>query len=101
MEPINRSADGILPRRCRGLLKGLSPTAPNSYKGTVLLALTLHVDGKQVAESAGFDVSSWNLEGDAALRLGSGMSGPFNGQLADLQIHQRALSENEIQASAT
>ncbi len=62
--------------------------------------LALHVDGKQVAESTGFDLSSWNLESDAPLRLGSGMNGPFNGQLADLQIHERALSESEIQASA-
>ncbi|WP_395715987.1 LamG-like jellyroll fold domain-containing protein [Prosthecobacter sp.] len=58
--------------------------------------LTLHVDGKQVAESTGFDASAWNLSSEAPLRLGTGMNGPFNGQLADLQIHPRAISAEEI-----
>jgi hypothetical protein len=62
--------------------------------------LSLHVDGKQVAESTGFDASSWNLDSDAPLRLGSGMNGPFNGQLRDLQIHHRALTEAELRAAA-
>jgi hypothetical protein len=54
------------------------------------------VDGKQVAESTGFDASAWNLSSEAPLRLGTGMNGPFNGQLADLQIHPRAISAEEI-----
>ncbi|MEQ1850825.1 MAG: LamG domain-containing protein, partial [Chthoniobacteraceae bacterium] len=58
--------------------------------------LTLYVDGKQVAESTGFDASAWNLHSEAPLRLGTGMNGPFNGQLADLQIHIRALPAEEI-----
>ena len=60
--------------------------------------LTLHVDGKQVAESTGFDASAWNLDTDAPLRLGTGMNGPFNGQLRDLQIHRRTLTAGEIEA---
>lgn len=62
--------------------------------------LTLHVDGKRVAESTGFDASAWNLDSEAPLRLGTGMNGPFNGQLRDLQIHQRALTAEEIVALA-
>ena len=62
--------------------------------------LTLHVDGKQVAESAAFDASSWNLDSEAPLRLGTGMNGPFNGQLADLQIHRRKLTAEEIKEMA-
>ncbi len=62
--------------------------------------LTLHVDGKPVAESAGFDASAWNLDSAAPLRLGAGMNGPFNGRLADLQIHPRALTAEEIKALA-
>ncbi len=58
--------------------------------------LTLHVDGKAVTESPGFDASTWNLDSAAPLRLGTGMNGPFNGQLADLQIHRRALTKEEI-----
>jgi len=62
--------------------------------------LTLHVDGKQVAENIGFDASSWNLDSTAPLRLGTGMNGPFNGQLADLQLHRRALAVSEIEQLA-
>lgn len=62
--------------------------------------LTLHVDGKQVAESSGFDASAWSLDSAASLRLGTGMNGPFNGQLRDLQIHPRSIRTDEIQALA-
>jgi hypothetical protein len=62
--------------------------------------LTLHVDGKQVAESTGFDAGTWNLDSEAPLRLGTGMNGPFNGQLVDLKIHRRALTVDEITTSA-
>lgn len=62
--------------------------------------LTLHVDGKQVAQSTGFDASTWNLDSPATLRLGTGMNGPFNGQLRDVQIHQRAITAEEITALA-
>ena len=63
--------------------------------------LALHVDGRQVAESTGFDASAWNLDSEAPLRLGNGMNGPFNGQLRDLQIHRRVLTGTEIQAHAS
>lgn len=62
--------------------------------------LTLHVDGKQAAESTGFDASTWNLNSEAPLRLGTGMNAPFNGQLADLQIHLRAITAEEIASLA-
>lgn len=62
--------------------------------------LTLHLDGKQVAASIGSDVSTWNLDSEAPLRLGTGMNGPFNGQLADVQVHRRALTAEEITAHA-
>jgi len=58
--------------------------------------LTLHVDGQQVAQSTGFDVSSWNLDSGAPLRLGAGMNGPLNGQLADVHLYGRALGHEEI-----
>jgi hypothetical protein len=60
--------------------------------------LTLHVNSKQVSESSGFDAAEWNLDSAAPLRLGTGMNGPFNGQLANLQIHRRALAASEIEA---
>lgn len=66
-------------------------------KGTRLM---LYVDGQSVAESAEFDTSTWSLDSESPLRLGTGMNGPFNGQLEDLQIHQRALTADEIQALA-
>lgn len=62
--------------------------------------LSLHVDGKQVAESTGVDASQWNLDSTAPLQLGTGMNGPFNGQLAALHIHHHALTAAEITASA-
>ena len=63
--------------------------------------LALYVDGKQVAESTGFDASAWNLDAEAPLRLGTGMNGPFNGRLEELQIHRRALTAEEIKQLAT
>ena len=62
--------------------------------------LTLHVDGKPVAESTGFTAATWNLSSEAPLRLGTGMNGPFNGQLRDWQSHPRPLSAAEIQMMA-
>lgn len=62
--------------------------------------LTLHLDGKPVAESTGFTAATWNLSSEAPLRLGTGMNGPFNGQLRDLQIHPRPLTAAEIQTMA-
>jgi hypothetical protein len=62
--------------------------------------LALYVDGKQVAQTAEFDAAAWDLNSDAPLRLGSGMNGPFNGQLADLQLFRRALRPAEIEALA-
>jgi hypothetical protein len=62
--------------------------------------LTLHVDGRQVAESRGFDASAWNLDSEAPLRLATGTNGPFNGQIRDLQIHRRVLTEAELRAAA-
>ncbi len=58
--------------------------------------LALYVDGERVAEAGGFDASDWNLDGGEPLRLGTGRNGPFNGELRDLQIHRRALAEEEI-----
>jgi hypothetical protein len=62
--------------------------------------LQIYVDGRLVAESDAFDTTGWRLDSQAPLRLGTGMNGPFNGQLAELQIHRRALTEAEIQARA-
>jgi hypothetical protein len=63
-------------------------------------SLTLHIDGKLVAEKRGFDASNWDLDSEAPLRIGTGMNGPFNGRLADLQIHRRLLTEGEIKNMA-
>lgn len=63
--------------------------------------LTLHVDGRQVAETTGFDASDWELDSEAPLRLGTGMNGPFNGQLRGLQIHHRVLGQTEIERLAS
>ncbi|MBM3846920.1 MAG: LamG domain-containing protein [Verrucomicrobia bacterium] len=63
--------------------------------------LSLHVDGKPVAESVNAEASTWNLSSSAPLRLGSGMNGPFNGQLRNLQIHPRALASREIKKLAS
>lgn len=62
--------------------------------------LALFVDGQQVAETTEFDASNWNLDSAAPWRLGQGMNGPLNGQLADVQVHRRVLTREEIQALA-
>jgi hypothetical protein len=62
--------------------------------------LALYVDGKEVAESTGMDVAAWDLATEAPLRLGSGMNGPFNGELEALEIHRRVLTPEEIMERA-
>lgn len=58
--------------------------------------LKLCVDGKLVAESAGFDPARFDLTTDAPLLLGAGAGDCFRGELADVRLYPRALSAQEI-----
>ena len=62
--------------------------------------LTLFVDGLQVSQSAKFDATGYQLDSKAPLQLGTGVNGPFQGQLEDVRIYRRVLSANEIQSLA-
>ena len=62
--------------------------------------LTLFVDGQQVSQSAKFDATGYQLDSKAPLQLGTGVNGPFQGQLEDVRIYRRVLSANEIQSLA-
>ncbi|MSR80307.1 MAG: LamG domain-containing protein [Gemmataceae bacterium] len=62
--------------------------------------LALYVDGQKVAESLTFDAKTYLLNCDAPLRIGNGMNGPFHGRLSDVQVHTRALRQDEIVALA-
>ena len=66
--------------------------------------LSLHVDGRRVAEQS--QVSSWlndralDLTTDAKLVIGGGPSGSWQGEISKVSIHLRALSEDEIAEAA-
>lgn len=62
--------------------------------------LTLFVDGERVAQTPPFDMSSYLLDANRPLSLGTGINGPLNGKLAEVRIYRRALSVAEIEAFA-
>lgn len=62
--------------------------------------LALHVDGERVSELHAPEAVGYQLDAGAPLRLGDGMTGPLNGQLADLRLYRRALTAAEIAALA-
>jgi len=61
--------------------------------------LTLYVDGQPVAESDG-NSADYDLDVTTSLRIGAGIHGTLNGELADLRIYDRALSANQIRRLA-
>lgn len=58
--------------------------------------LRLCVDGKQVAESTAFAPADFDLGGDLPLKIGFGPHDYFNGSLADLRLHSRAIDAGEL-----
>lgn len=58
--------------------------------------LELYVDGQRVSRSARTLNPSIDLDHHWPLRIGSGMNHGFRGALADVRLHQRALSPEEI-----
>jgi hypothetical protein len=59
-------------------------------------SLVLYLNGKEVSRSAGKDLSDYDLTSDASLRLGIGVNGPLAGELAEVRIYQKSLSDHEI-----
>lgn len=62
--------------------------------------LRLFVDGRQVAESAAGAAASIDVDCDRPWLVGAGSGGFFNGGIADVTIHRRALGPDEIRAAA-
>jgi hypothetical protein len=62
--------------------------------------LRLFVDGRQVAESAAGAAATLDVDCDRPWLVGAGSGGFFNGGIADLTIHRRALGLDEIRAAA-
>ena len=58
--------------------------------------LELFVDGKRVAESAGFDPAKLDLSCDSPLLIGAGAGTRFHGELADVTLFRRALDAAEL-----
>ncbi len=59
-------------------------------------ALALYLNGKEVARTAGKELSGYDLTSDAPLRLGDGVNEPFAGEIADLRVYGKILSDKEI-----
>ncbi|MBL8828983.1 MAG: dienelactone hydrolase family protein [Planctomycetaceae bacterium] len=62
--------------------------------------LQLFVNGQQVANSASFASSDYDLDVDAPLYIGRGMNDTFCGRMADVRLYDRALTLAEIQRLA-
>ena len=58
--------------------------------------LKLFVDGKKVATSAQFEPLQFDLSSEAPLRIGFGPTDSFNGQLRDVKLWNRSLSEEDV-----
>jgi len=58
--------------------------------------LELYVNGKLVAKSASFDPAEYDVTTDQPLRIGFGQTEYFDGQMADVRLYNRALSDQEI-----
>src|SRR5205823_3834623 len=59
----------------------------------------LFVDSKQVAESTRFDLTKFNLDREAPLRIGTG-GNIFRGYLSKVRLYRRALSAEEIRRTS-
>ena len=58
--------------------------------------LKLYVDGKSVATSRGFEPDGYDLSADRPMKIGFGPNDYFRGQLCDVRLYDRALSNEEI-----
>jgi hypothetical protein len=62
--------------------------------------LTLYVDGEMVSQTPAYDGTSYQLNTDIPLRIGTGMNGALNGRLSDVRVYRRTLNALEIEALA-
>ena len=62
--------------------------------------LKLFVDGVQMAISAEFTATDFDITNDHPLHIGSGVGHPLRGALCDLQIYNQALSQEQLNALA-
>lgn len=62
--------------------------------------LRLYVDGMQVAESAEFEPSAFDLDSRAPLRIGAGSHDRLNGRLKDVRLYRGALGAEAVEALA-
>jgi hypothetical protein len=58
--------------------------------------LKLYVDGRCVAASSSFAPADYDLSARTPLRIGFGQHDYFKGQIKDLRLYRRSLSEEEI-----
>lgn len=58
--------------------------------------LRLYVNGLRVAASAKFEEADFDLSNDEPLKIGFGAHDHFNGQMRDVRIYGKALSDDEV-----
>lgn len=63
--------------------------------------LKLFIDGKLVAESGEFDAQEFDLTSQAPLQIGFGQYDYFKGQINDVRLYKRALTQAEVSDCAT
>ncbi len=59
-------------------------------------ALKLYIDGTQVATSTTFAPADYNVDNSLPLKIGFGQQDYFNGQLSDVRIYNKALSDGDV-----
>jgi hypothetical protein len=62
--------------------------------------LCLYIDGEQAAESSVFDPADYDISNEQPLKIGFGAHDYFRGEMRELRIYDRALSEDEVRALA-
>lgn len=63
-------------------------------------SLRIFVDGRQVAEESGFQPTDFDLSSQQPLKIGFGPNDYFQGRLSMVRLYRRALTADEIQATA-
>ncbi|NLN18311.1 MAG: LamG domain-containing protein [Firmicutes bacterium] len=64
-------------------------------------SLALFVDGRMVASAEDAGLRSMNIDNDAPFLIGSGPVDDFHGQLRDVRLYDRALTNEQIKALAS
>ena len=62
--------------------------------------LTIHVNGKLVAQSSDFHSDDYDISNNEPLKIGFGEMDYFSGKIREVRLYNRALHDDEIRTQA-